>query len=92
MVSASLELGSTELSIESWTQLRQLLATHYPPSHLIIRSVMRRELGFVVRNHSKWIPNPKSGGGRRHNRIYLDWYDGSKKTFFMLKYSEYIQQ
>ena len=85
----------TELSLGQWNRLHYRLSRDYPASHLLIRSTMRRELGFTVRRHSAWQPTELvTGSGARgyyHDCIYLDWYDEVKRTFFMLKYSEYIQ-
>jgi hypothetical protein len=88
----------TRLTIGQWNNLHQRLSQDHPPSHLMIRSVMRRELGFTVRQHAKWhIPGPNEVVSVHHrdgyyrNCVYLDWYDEVKRTFFMLKYSEYIQ-
>lgn len=90
MVSTSLELVSTALTLGQWNRLRERLVRDYPLSYIIMRSVMQRELGFTVRRHAHWIQNRDNLGYYR-DCVYLDWYNGAKKTFFMLKYSEYIQ-
>ena len=88
----------TRLTIGQWNNLNHRLSQDHPPSHLMIRSVMRRELGFTVRQHADWhipgsneVVSTHSTGGYYRNCVYLDWYDEVKQTFFILKYSEYIQ-
>lgn len=91
MVSASLELNPTRLTIGQWNLLRERLARDYPPSYIIMRSVMQRELGFTVRRHANWIQN-RDNHGHYQDCIYLDWYNANLKTFFLLKYTEYIHK
>lgn len=80
------------LTEKQWGDIHLKLAREYAdrPSVLIMRSVMRRELGFTVRRHTEYIEEqahldapvwvwPKS-------LICLDFYDDAKKTLFVLKY------
>ena len=87
----------TRLTIGQWNDLRQRLSQDHPTSYLLIRSVMRRELGFTVRQHADWytpgsneVVSTHGTGGYYRNCVYLDWYDEVKRTFFILKYSEYL--
>lgn len=91
-------MNPTQLTTGQWNNLHHRLSQDHPPSHLLMRSVMRRELGFTVRHHSEWytpgsneVVSTHSTGGYYRNCVYLDWYDEVKRTFFILKYSEYIQ-
>lgn len=76
------------LSTRQWKQIHQQLAQEYPPSHLLIRSVMQRELGFTVRRHACWITKSDAdfGSGYYRDEIHVDFYNESAKTFFTLKY------
>lgn len=84
---------SIKLTEKEWKVLRRRLAEEYKwkPSVLIIRDVMRRELGFTTRYHREWVPDPGSAGaydgyGQYVEFIYLDFFDDEKETFFRLKY------
>jgi hypothetical protein len=88
----------TRLTPGQWNRLYQRLAQDYPASHLIIRSTMRRELGFTSRRHAEWyvpgsneVVSTHSTGGYYRDCVYLDWYDEVKRTFFILKYNEYLE-
>lgn len=96
MVSSQMDLMPTQLTLGQWNRLSERLTKDYPTSYIVMRSVMKRELGFTVRWHADWIPNRAQHEGfneRGYYRdcVYLDWYDANLKTFFLLKYSEYIQ-
>lgn len=74
------------ISETQWASIHYKLSKEYDPSVLIIRSKMRRVLGFTPRRHTDWIDShPVSW-------IVLDWFDNSKKTFFLLKYSEDLKK
>jgi hypothetical protein len=84
---------SVVLSEDSWKKLRQHLIQTQPKSVMLSRSKMREVLGFTDRRHTDWNPdieNDWSGLGRQTIKIYLDFFDESKKTFFLLKYSDWI--
>ena len=81
-----------ELSHSQWKQLRVQLQKDYPPSVMLLRSKMQAKLGFVDREYKHWDDNIGKYGGYRKNCVMLDFYSEKKRTFFMLKYSEYIQQ
>lgn len=90
-------IKSLRITTQQWNDLRDRLQQDYPASVMLIRSAMRRQLGFVVREHKEWVrhgPEYESLMGRSHfpqTYVYLDFYNEIQKTFFMLKYSEYIQ-
>ena len=52
--------------------------------------VMRRELGFVVRNYRALVPNEhvRKHGPTMHyeNHVCLDFYNESTQSWFVLKY------
>jgi hypothetical protein len=74
---------SIHLSIDEWSKIRRSIKEEYQinkPSILLIKSVLKRELGFSVRLHSEWAND------NRLKSIYLDFYDDAKETMFRLKY------
>jgi hypothetical protein len=80
-----------ELTLNQWQKIRQHIAEHYPPSALLIRDCMRRDLGFTTREHIKDYPWFAPAGIRRPT-IMLDFYDEAQRTFFLLKYSNILNQ
>jgi len=70
------------LTEKEWADIHNRLSQEYPPSYLIMRSVMRRELGFTVRTHRQWAPGMVS----YTEEIHLDFYDDAQATWFRLKY------
>jgi hypothetical protein len=81
-----------ELSHKQWTKLYEQLKKDYPPSVLLIRDKMRSKLGFVDREYKDWDDNIGKYGGWRNNCIMLDFYSEKKRTWFIMKYSDYIQK
>jgi hypothetical protein len=81
-----------ELSHSQWNRLREQLQKDYPRSVMLIRSRMQEKLGFVDREYKHWDDNIGKYGGYRKNCVMLDFYSEKKRTFFMIKYSDYIQQ
>jgi hypothetical protein len=51
------------------------------PSVWLLRSTMKKVLGFTIREGTSW--NVKHG---YRNRVYLDFFDEAKETYFILKY------
>jgi hypothetical protein len=77
-----------EISEKSWAKVYNQLSKEYPPSYLIIRDKMKDKLGFVFRRHEYWSQDM---GGMQHNEtLYLDFYDEKKRTMFLLKYGEIL--
>ena len=82
-----------ELSHSQWNKLYHQLCLDYPRSVMIIRSRMQAKLGFTNREYKDWDNNMgKVGSHWRKNCVMLDFYSESKRTFFMIKYSDYIQK
>ena len=83
---------SIKLTAKEWQKIRQQLAKEYEfkPSVIIMRDVMKRELGFVTRYHREWVPEDGvgqyDGYGIWEEFIFLDFYNDEKETFFRLKY------
>lgn len=96
-------MGSViKLTESQWERLQQRLREDYrsEPSVMLIRTKMRRALGFTVRHHREWIdprvnlPEPDqlapTSRGWLRESVCLDFFDDALETWFRLKYSEYI--
>jgi len=69
-----------------WMKIYHNIAANYPHSVLLIRDKTRSVLGFTPRTHQWFIP-----GEGYHSCIMLDFYDEPKRTMFLLKYGDYLQ-
>lgn len=82
-------MKSIVLSPQEWGHIQKLLAQEYPPSYTLMRSVMRRELGFTPRFHVNWVASATDYDEAftyPRDEVHLDFYNESAKTFFILKY------
>ena len=70
------------LTVVEWAKIRKQIKEEYSwkPSILLIRDVMRRELGFVTR----YQEYSQTHGTKE--AIFLDFYDDAMETLFRLKY------
>lgn len=75
-----------KLSRKKWNVLRKRLLADYPLSVMLVRSKMLQVLGFTDRAHVTY--DPQTG---TTTDIHLDFYNEPKRTFFLLKYGEYIE-
>jgi len=80
-----------EISRNQWNKLLSQLEKDYKPSTVLIRERMKEKLGFVPREYKDWDNSMGKYGGWRKNCIMLDFYSEKKRTWFMMKYSDYIQ-
>lgn len=78
---------SIALTEEQWCKLKNRLTNDYTPSVMLIRSKMRSVLGFTDREHTTW--DVRKGYS---NTIHLDFFNEPKRTMFLLKYGEYIDE
>jgi hypothetical protein len=81
------------LEEEQWLKLRHHLFQTQPRSVMLTRWKMREVLGFTDRLHTEWIankPNRYGGMGYTQRQIHLDFYDEAKRTFFLLKYTDWL--
>jgi len=83
------------LSTRQWQTIRRRLHEEYPTTVFMIRDKMRKVLGFTVREHKAWIPNPNPteyewDRGHTELQIHLDFYSENKRTMFLLKFSDVI--
>ena len=79
------------LSEKEWNKIHRQLAAKYhdKPSVLLIKSVMRRELGFTVRRHKEWVEDSKDVWNTQTGyqwSIRLDFYNDELETVFRLTY------
>jgi len=81
-----------ELSHSQWNKLQAQLKEDYPLSVTAIRAKMRVKLGFTVREYKEWNKEMGKQGGWHKNCIMLDFYSEKKRTFFIMKYSDYISK
>jgi hypothetical protein len=65
-----------------WSQIREDYS-----QNIIIPSVLKRKLGFTVREHRYWVP--KMDGGYYDFKIHLDFYEEKMKTLYLLKYGHF---
>lgn len=74
------------LSEAEWGKIYNTLARECPPSYLLIRDVMRRELGFTVRRHSEYEFHKNTESYYLREKICLDFYDDAQETWFRLRF------
>jgi hypothetical protein len=74
------------LTTKEWKPIRTRLNQEYSwkPSVMMIREVMKRELGFTVRSGPEWVDDGDLGSDKK--MVYLDFYDEHMETLFRLKY------
>ena len=78
-------IKSVKLTLKQYNKLWAQIKNDYPISVTLIRDKTKRVLGFVSRNHVTCDPTDD-----HFMYVYLDFYDAHKKTMFMLKYSEFL--
>lgn len=83
-----------EISPKQWANLREQLKKDYPLSVVAIRSKTKRVLGFTDREYKDWddFGGKNRTGGWRKNCIMLDFYEEKKRTFFILKYGNFLSE
>lgn len=78
-----------KLEAQEWRNIRLRIKEDYKlqPAILLMRTVMRRELGFTTRYHRYWkYDNGHDGYGQYVEEIHLDFYDENAATMFRLRY------
>jgi hypothetical protein len=85
-----------KLSPSQWQRIKLKMVADQTVSKstLLIREKMKQRLGFTVREHSELVHYKKPDGGYKewvHN-IHLDFYSEPKRTMFLLRYSEIIDE
>lgn len=71
------------LTDREWRSIKRQLKVDWAhkPSVFLMRSVMKRELGFTDREHKVWTEQQGYV-----ETVYLDFYDEPSETMFRLKY------
>ena len=77
------------LSKDKWLTLRKEIDRTHPRSVTMVRWKMREVLGFTVREHKEWRKDYVEL--TPITTIHLDLFDESKRTFFLLKYGDWIR-
>ena len=85
-----------EFTRNEWIPIQQRLLQEHGVATMSISWRCRRELGFIVRHHDRWVPVGDSPDRLEQYRegalsfletvICLDFYDEAMRTFFILKY------
>lgn len=88
-------MKALQLSVSQWKRIRTELHKEYPKTVFMLKDKMKRVLGFTVREHKAWIPNPNPTDyewdqGHTELQIHLDFYSENKRTMFLLKFSDII--
>jgi hypothetical protein len=73
-----------EISHTQWAKLQKQLHQDFPVSVMAIKRRMKERLGFLPRSYLEY-------GRYNKNCVMLDFYSEKKRTWFMMKYSDYIQ-
>lgn len=76
------------LSEHTWRKLYTQLAQDNPPSVLLIREKMKKVLGFTSRRHNYF----NRADDYFVDEVHLDFYNEAKRTMFLLKYSEFLNE
>jgi hypothetical protein len=78
-------MGTIVLTRQQWTAIEKKLNQEYAntPSVMLIRSSMRRVLGFTVREHNQWVADPDyrtpaDDDMFAHLIRQQNWYEGKK--------------
>ena len=56
---------------------------------MMVRTRLRRELGFTYRHHQEWIEFDRTGDQIRRyceDQVHLDFFDEQAQSWFQLKY------
>ena len=72
-----------------WSAIRQRILKEHG-LRMTISFVMRRDLGFTVRNHTAWISSGKIQGESElkylEEQVHLDFFSESAQSWFQLRY------
>lgn len=85
-----------EFTRDEWIPIQQRLLQEHGVATMSISWRCRRELGFTIRHHVRWVAVDNSPGllvqphtdklSYREDVICLDFYDEAMRTFFIMKY------
>jgi len=81
---------SMVLTPTQWQALQERISAEYPPSVCMVRSRKRSVLGFTERHHRRWLPGVPGSVGYYQVEVHLDFFDDAKRSFFVLKYGDLL--
>jgi len=79
-----------------WQDIMLVLTQEYinEPSVLLIRSKMKRVLGFTQRYHKQWVETGKRENGQAYGfyqeYTVLDFYTESARSWFLIKFADQL--
>jgi len=73
-------IKSVSITMRQWSSILNKIKQEYPPSVNLSREKMKRTLGFTPRFDLQESPS----------LCHLDFFSEKKKTFFLMKYSDII--
>lgn len=80
------DLLPIEVSRQTKNRIMESLREEFPPSTTLIRDNMRRDLGFVFREH-------RQPGERYWNvKIYVDFFADSARSWFLIRFAEVLDR
>ena len=77
------------LTPQQWRAVVSEINKNHPKSVTMVRWKMKEVLGFTTREHHEWPKDMVSL--RPTTMIHLDFYDEAKRTMFLLKYGDVMQ-
>ena len=66
---------------KEWRRIRESIQREHGASMVLIREKMRRELGFLPREHVKWEDDTYK------SEFVIDFFTEEARTWFLLKYT-----
>lgn len=81
-----------ELSYYQWHELLVQLQKEFSPKSFSTGNGFKEKLGFTPITHSEWNENMGKYGGWRKNSVMLEFDSREKRTWFIMKYAEYIKE
>jgi len=76
-----------EISQRNWLRLQEQIRDDYPLGVSLIKGRMKKVLGFTPRDYKDY---DKSTNRYIKNCMMLDFYSEKKRTFFIMKYGEFL--
>ena len=81
-----------ELTLYQWHGLLVQLEKEFPPNFFSTRNRFKEKLGFTPITYSEWNENMGKYGGWRKNSVMLEFDSKVKRTWFIMKYADYIKE
>jgi hypothetical protein len=79
-----------KLTPSQWATIRADLETKWPRSVFLIRTTMKRELGFTFRKHTENLYRIDGSPTEfRRDTICLDFFNEAAESWFHLTYFDY---